>query len=84
MKLATRIAAAAIAAVTLCLIDFQPLPGLGPWIWTAEARIGRPATPLSYAGGARRTTRRTVAYGAAVAANGCRTYYNAYGVATCY
>jgi hypothetical protein len=26
----------------------------------AEARIGRPATPLSYAGVARRTTRRTI------------------------
>jgi hypothetical protein len=36
----------------------------------AEARIGRPLTPLSYAGVARRTTRRAVAvgaYGAAVA-----------------
>ena len=31
----------------------------------AQARIGRPLTPLSYAGVARRTTRRAVAYGAA-------------------
>ena len=35
----------------------------------AEARVGRPATPVSYAGVARRTTRRTVAAtSAAVAA----------------
>jgi hypothetical protein len=33
----------------------------------AEARIGRPLTPLSYAGVARRTTRRAVAVGAATA-----------------
>ncbi len=31
----------------------------------ASARFGRPLTPLSYAGVARRTTRRAVAYGAA-------------------
>jgi hypothetical protein len=32
---------------------------------SAEARVGRPLTPMSYAGVARRTTRRAVAYGAA-------------------
>jgi hypothetical protein len=31
----------------------------------AQARIGRPLTPMSYAGVARRTTRRAVAVGAA-------------------
>lgn len=55
---------------------------------SAEARIGRPATPLSYAGVARRTTRRAVAYGAAGAAAagtyyyatpGCQQVVNAYG-----
>jgi len=35
---------------------------------SAEARIGRPLTPMSYAGVARRTTRRAVAYGAAAGA----------------
>ena len=35
---------------------------------TAEARVGRPLTPMSYAGVARRTTRRAVAVGAAGAA----------------
>ena len=33
----------------------------GSWTSTAEAIIGRPATPASYAGVARRTTRRCVA-----------------------
>lgn len=38
-------------------------------IASAQARVGRPATPVSYAGVARRTTRRTVAAtSAAVAA----------------
>jgi hypothetical protein len=32
---------------------------------SAEARVGRPLTPVSYAGVARRTTRRAVAVGAA-------------------
>lgn len=54
----------------------------------AEARVGRPATPMSYAGVARRTTRRAVAYGAAGAAAagtyyyanpGCEQVVNSYG-----
>jgi hypothetical protein len=55
----------------------------------AEARIGRPLTPMSYAGVARRTTRRAVVGGAvvggaAVAAgayygSGCVQVANAYG-----
>src|SRR5712675_3695684 len=35
-------------------------------ISAAEARIGRPLTPMSYAGVARRTTRRAVVGGAVV------------------
>jgi len=46
-------------------------------IGQAEARIGRPATPMSYAGVARRTTRRSVAYGAAAGAAAAGTYYYA-------
>jgi hypothetical protein len=38
----------------------------GAWTTSADARVGRPLTPVSYAGVARRTTRRTVAAGAAV------------------
>ncbi len=49
----------------------------GSLISQAEARIGRPATPMSYAGVARRTTRRSVAYGAAAGAAAAGTYYYA-------
>ena len=53
----------------------------------AEARIGRPLTPMSYAGVARRTTRRAVVYGGAAAAAagayavtpGCAQVVDAYG-----
>jgi hypothetical protein len=34
------------------------LPGIGAYIGAAEARVGRPLTPVSVAGAARRTTRR--------------------------
>ena len=37
----------------------------GSVLSTASARIGRPLTPMSYAGVARRTTRRAYGYGAA-------------------
>ena len=66
-----------------------PLPS-SAFISQAEARVGRPATPMSYAGVARRTTRRAVAYGTAAgaaaaagtyyyAAPGCRQVVNSYG-----
>ena len=50
----------------------------------AEARIGRPLTPMSYAGVARRTTRRAVAVGAAAgaaaySAPSCVQVVDAYG-----
>jgi hypothetical protein len=54
----------------------------------AEARIGRPLTPMSYAGVARRTTRRAVAVGATVGAAGayygssCVQVVDAYGRVT--
>ena len=41
-----------------------PLDGESSLVSSAEARIGRPLTPMSYAGVARRTTRRAVAVGA--------------------
>lgn len=53
------------------------------WISSAYAVIGRPLTPMSYAGVARRTTRRAVAvgaaYGAAAAGSGCVQAVDAYG-----
>lgn len=41
-----------------------PLTGSKSFVTEAQARIGRPLTPLSGAGVARRTTRRAVGYGA--------------------
>jgi hypothetical protein len=35
-----------------------PIPGVHSFVTTAEARIGRPLTPVSVAGVARRTVRR--------------------------
>jgi hypothetical protein len=43
-----------------------PLNSQSSLMSSAEARIGRPLTPMSYAGVARRTTRRAVAAGAVV------------------
>jgi hypothetical protein len=51
---------------------------LTPLQQTAEGIIGRPLTPMSYAGVARRTTRRAVYAGAAYGA------YGGYGYATPY
>ena len=51
----------------------------------AQARVGRPLTPMSYAGVARRTTRRAVAVGAAAGTAGayygssCVQVVDAYG-----
>ena len=70
-----------VVAVTVgsaALLWAGDLPGAAGWaIGKAEARVGRPATPLSYAGVARRTTRRSVAYGAAAGAAAAGTYYYA-------
>ena len=66
-----------------------PLQRQAALIPTAQAWIGRPATPMSYAGVARRTTRRTVAVGTAMAAPvvvaprpGCMQAVNVYGQIT--
>lgn len=55
-------------------------------VGSAEARIGRPMTPMSYAGVARRTTRRAVVGGAAVGAAAAGAYYggNCYQVVDAY
>ena len=37
------------------------VPGVSGYVATAEARVGRPLTPVSVAGAARRTTRRCAA-----------------------
>ena len=52
------------------------LPGEGPSlsVESAQARVGRPGTPMSVAGVARRTTRRAVVGGAAVGAAAARCH----------
>ena len=60
-----------VAAALVCgfgSVEWSPDRGLALSIQGAEARVGRPATPASVAGVARRTTRRAVVGGAAVGA----------------
>ena len=83
--------ALAIAAGFVVLFAAEGTSPTHPGLTTsAEARIGRPLTPMSYAGVARRTTRRAVyATGAAAAAgaaagaayygSGCYQAVDAYG-----
>ena len=79
------ILATAAAALTSGLSwNGETMLGAG-MISSAEARVGRPLTPMSYAGVARRTTRRAVAVGAGAAAagayygSGCVQAVDAYG-----
>ena len=73
MKTTVCAAAAAVAALTWG----GSLPkSAADFASRAEARVGRPLTPMSYAGVARRTTRRAVAVGAAGAAAAGAYYYH--------
>jgi len=83
--------------VRLCMVAVATLAGFaallggdasllhGTFVPPAVAVRGRPATPLSYAGVARRTTRRAVAVGATTATR-CVQVVDAYGrvVTRCY
>lgn len=80
-------ATAAFLAGLLLDLDRTAYPA---GIRSAEARIGRPLTPMSYAGVARRTTRRAIygtaavtagaaAAGAYMASPGCAQVTDAYG-----
>lgn len=79
-------------AAILGALSIDDIPHLwsGSIIPSAQARVGRPATPMSYAGAARRTTRRTyatgVAVGAAAATTRCTRVVDAYGrvITRCY
>jgi len=87
---------AVITGVGCLFINDRPLsPNSGSLVSQANAVIGRPLTPLSYAGVARRTTRRAIygtaavgaaAVGAAVVAPRCVQVADAYGrlVTRCY
>ena len=67
------LATAVLAFGSLGSVEWSSPDGLVLSIESAQARVGRPATPVSVAGVARRTTRRAVVGGAAVgaAAAGC-------------
>lgn len=77
--------AAAVCGAALLWNGDVPRDMQQEWVSSAHARIGRPLTPMSYAGVARRTTRRAVRagayYGAAAAATGsrCVQAVDAYG-----
>ena len=58
----------------LLVSDQASLTDPGTLVTQADARIGRPLTPMSYAGVARRTTRRAVYGTAAVGAAGAVAY----------
>lgn len=53
-----------VGLVTSFLDLSRPFDPGRPFVQEAHAVVGRPLTPVSYAGVARRTTRRTVAAGA--------------------
>ena len=53
---------AGILAVTLLATDFGGIAPSGSIVGDAEARVGRPLTPVSFAGVARRTVRRSAVY----------------------
>ncbi len=81
---------AAVAIACLFINDNASVTQGSSLITQANARVGRPATPGSVAGVARRTTRRAVVGGAAAGAaaagayrynTGC--YYDARGVWVC-
>jgi len=63
MTVSTHLSAVLVAAVLgLCAFEFGGLiPGVPRFISTAEAVVGRPLTPVSVAGAARRTSRRCAA-----------------------
>jgi len=62
------LATAVLAVGSLVSPGWSPSGGLSLSMESAQARVGRPLTPVSVAGVARRTTRRAVVGGAAVGA----------------
>jgi hypothetical protein len=55
---------AAILSAAPVSLQWSPVKALSLSVDSASARVGRPLTPVSVAGVARRTTRRHVYYGA--------------------
>jgi hypothetical protein len=81
VKRTTLVLAAAVAAAAALVWSGGVPRSPAEFISRAEARVGRPLTPMSYAGVARRTTRRAVAVGAGAAAAGA--YYYAPAAPSC-
>jgi hypothetical protein len=83
-KTSQAILATTAGVAALLAGDASPII-FGSLVTPAHAIRGRPLTPMSYAGVARRTTRRAVAVGAA-AASGCVQVVDAYGriITRCY
>lgn len=77
MKCSLRKALAGLIAIGALMGGDGSILETGSLVRSAEAVRGRPATPLSYAGVARRTTRRAVAVGAATTT--CVQAVDAYG-----
>ena len=70
MKSFTKSIIVAIALVSLWLVDFSPESPFKPvFVANAEAVVGRPLTPVSVGGVARRTTRRAVVYSSSASAS---------------
>jgi hypothetical protein len=59
-KLRIMLLAASVGLIAGDILERPIIPGAFGLISPAEARVGRPLTPVSVAGVARRTTRRTV------------------------
>jgi hypothetical protein len=55
------LAALILGVMAMELGERFSVPGVGSSVSSAEARVGRPLTPVSVAGAARRTTRRCAA-----------------------
>jgi len=60
-RLSVGLLAIVICAICLEIGERFEIPGVHSFVSTAEAIIGRPLTPMSYAGVARRTARRCAA-----------------------
>ena len=61
------LAIAAFACSAILSFGWSEQGGVSLSVESAQARVGRPATPVSVAGAARRHTRRAYGYGAAAA-----------------
>jgi hypothetical protein len=76
---ALAIAASTFACASLLSFGWSERGGISLSVESAQARVGRPLTPMSGAGVARRTTRRAVYGTAAVGAAAAAGAYGYYG-----